>query len=202
MPRLILASASPRRAELLRVAGVDFDILVEPVDESVRAGEQPAGHVSRLADAKVRAVMPRAGGRPVLGADTVVVVDDAILGKPVDAEDAGRMLRLLSGRAHEVMTGVSLRRGEDLPRAPEGSAPPIEAQTQVAVTTVEFAPLSDAEIAWYVASGEAFDKAGAYAIQGLASRFVTRIEGSYTNVVGLPIALVYRLCRDAGLLVS
>lgn len=182
---LILASASPRRAELLRAAAIPFEVVVANVDESVLPGEKPRDHVRRLAEAKARAVADRMAGRLVLAADTVVVVDGLILGKPADQADARRMLRLLSGRGHEVMTGVCLDR-----------------RVEVAVTTVEFAPLSDAEIEWYVASGEPADKAGAYAIQGLASRFVTRLEGSYSNVVGLPVTLVYAMCREAGLLVS
>jgi len=197
--RLILASASPRRAELLRAAGIAFDVLAADVDESVLPGEAPEAHVRRLAGAKVDAVRPRAGERPVLGADTVVVVDAEILGKPRDRDDAVRMLRLLSGRTHLVMTGVALSGGADAqgsPPAPERPAP------EVAVTTVEFARLTEGEIDWYVASGEPADKAGAYAVQGLASRFVTRIDGSYSNVVGLPVALVYKLCKRAGLLVS
>ena len=197
--KLILASASPRRAELLRAAGVEFDILVAIVDESVRPGEAPEAHVRRLAENKARAVMPQAGDRSVLAADTVVVVDATILGKPSDSEDARRMLRRLSGRAHEVVTGVALAfRGRG--SSPRETASDVE--TVVAVTTVEFAELSDAEIAWYVASGEPADKAGAYAIQGLASRFVTRIEGSYSNVVGLPVAVVCHMCKRAGLLIS
>jgi septum formation protein len=173
---LILASASPRRAELLRAAGITFEVIVADVDETPRADEQAAGYVQRLAVEKARAVMPRAAGRPVLAADTVVVVDGAILGKPRDDDDARRMLRLLSGRMHTVLTGVAL--GEDV---------------RVASTVVEFVPLSTSEIDWYVASGEPGDKAGAYAIQGLASRFVARIDGSYSNVVGLPVALVYEM---------
>ncbi|MBI4886820.1 MAG: septum formation inhibitor Maf [Acidobacteria bacterium] len=188
--RLILASASPRRAELLRAAGIAFDVMPAGVDEALLPGETPEEHVRRLAGAKARAVAARAGGRPVLAADTVVVVGDQILGKPEGDDDARRMLRLLSGRAHDVLTGVTLVWG-----VPEACL------SEVATTTVEFGPLSEAEIGWYVASGEPADKAGAYAIQGLASRFVTRIEGSYSNVVGLPVALVHKLCTRAGLLV-
>jgi septum formation protein len=191
---LILASASPRRAELLRAAGIEFDVLAADVDESVLPGETPREHVQRLAEAKARAIIPRAAGRLVLAADTVVVVGGVILGKPAGDSDARRMLRMLSGRAHEVMTGVCLA------HEPAGAGPHVI--SEIAVTGVEFAALSDAEIDCYVASVEPADKAGAYAIQGLASRFVTRIDGSYSNVVGLPVALVYRLCREAGLLVS
>jgi len=190
---LILASASPRRAELLRAAGIQFDVLPADIDESVLPGESAEHHVRRLAEAKACAVLPRAGGRPVLSADTVVVVAGEILGKPADDGDARRMLRLLSGRSHEVMTGICLLR-HDGERGKQSS--------EVAVTTVEFASLTDAEINWYVASGEPHDKAGAYAIQGLASRFVTRIDGCYSNVVGLPVAVVYRVCTEAGLLIS
>ena len=208
--RLILASASPRRAELLHAAHIEFDAISADVDESVLPGESPQEHVWRLAEAKARTVLPRADGRPVLAADTVVVVEGAILGKPADAADARRMLRLLSGRLHDVVTGVCLtwvrnRKGERGRGQGEGNmlgAGDHVAISEVAATTVEFAPMSDAEIDWYIASGEHADKAGAYAIQGLASRFVTRIDGSYSNVVGLPIAVVYRLCKLAGLLIS
>ena len=155
--------------------------------------DQPEGYARRVAQLKAEAVIPHAPGRPVLGADTNVIIDNEVLGKPVDAADARRMLGLLSGRAHTVMTAVCLVN----PAAGSGRV-----QTNVARTTVEFAPLSDEEIAWYVASGESADKAGAYAVQGLASRFVTRIDGSYSNVVGLPVAVVYNLCKKAGLLIS
>jgi septum formation protein len=218
--RLILASASPRRAELLRAAGIHFDVLPADVDESVLPGETAEDHVRRLAEAKACAVLPRAGGRPVLSADTVVVVGGAILGKPADDGDARGMLRMLSGRSHEVITGVCLVRGEGgrgkgdrgkgegkattspfpLPASPFPL--PASPFCEVAVTTVEFAPLTDTEIEWYVAAAESRDKAGAYAIQGLASRFVTRIGGSYSNVVGLPVEVVYRMCKRAGLLIS
>lgn len=191
--RLILASASPRRADLLRSAGIDFDVIHADVDESVLPGETPEQHVRRLADAKASAVLARVGARPVLGADTVVVVNGQILGKPRDDGDARRMLGLLSGRQHVVMTGVCLL-SRDAP-AEAGH------YVHVTVTTVEFAALTDAEIDGYVASGEPADKAGAYAVQGLASRFVTRIDGSYSNVVGLPVDVVYRLCKLAGLLI-
>jgi nucleoside triphosphate pyrophosphatase len=207
--RLILASASPRRAELLRAARIQFDAVSANVDESVFPGESPQQHVSRLAEAKARTVLPRADGRPVIAADTVVVVEGTILGKPANAADARGMLRLLSGRSHEVVTGVCLRwgvngKGEEAGRGTRKSEGHRDYAviSEVAVTTVEFAPLDEAEMDWYIASGEPADKAGAYAIQGLASRFVTRIDGSYSNVVGLPIAVVYRLCKLAGLLIS
>ena len=187
---LILASASPRRAELLTAAGIAFEVRPAHIDERVRPGEDARTYASRVAAEKARAVHATADGRPVLAADTVVVVDGQILGKPSDDRDAKRMLRLLSGRAHEVVTAVALI--DD----------PGGAFEQVEVTTVEFTLLSRSEIDWYVATGEPSDKAGAYAIQGLASRFVTRIQGSYSNVVGLPVALVYAMCSRAGILLS
>jgi len=191
MVRLVLASASPRRAELLRAAGIDFDVIAASLDESVLPGERPQAHARRLAQAKALHVVERVGGRnPILAADTIVAIEGQILGKPADEADARRMLRTLSGRTHEVITAVCLASG------------PREPLVEHAVTTVEFAPLSEAEIAWYAVSGEGADKAGAYAIQGLASRFAVRISGSYTNVVGLPVALVYHLCKRAGLLIS
>jgi septum formation protein len=185
VPSFVLASASPRRAELLAAAGFTFTVDVADVDESVHDGEAPATYVRRVADAKAQAVAARHAGRLVLAADTTVVVDGDILGKPADTADARRMLRRLSGRAHEVMTAVTL------------IDPASGLQRALAVTTVHVAPLHEAEIDWYVASGEPLDKAGGYAIQGLASRFVTGIDGSYSNVVGLPIAHVYGLMRAA-----
>jgi septum formation protein len=198
---LILASASPRRAELLTAAGIPFDVRPSDVDERVHPGEEARTYACRVATDKGRAAIVHAGGRPVLAADTVVVVDGQILGKPMDENDARRMLHLLSGRTHEVLTAVALIEdtGGDFPdRAQKTHRVALE----VAVTSVEFAKLSEDEIDWYVASGEPQDKAGAYAIQGLASRFVTRIEGSYSNVVGLPVGLVYAMCTRAGILLS
>ena len=178
----MLASQSPRRSEILRQAGFPFTVRIADVDESVRAGETPAGYVQRLAEAKARAVDASAG-EIILGADTTVVVEGEILAKPEDAEDARRMLRLLSGRRHHVLTGICLRRGD-------------RAMCDCARTAVVFAPMSEREIADYVASGEPMDKAGGYAIQGLASKFVEGIEGDFFNVVGLPVALVYRHLRE------
>jgi septum formation protein len=176
---LVLASRSPRRAELLTAAGIAYEIRVADIDESHRPGESPVEYCARLAREKALAV-PALPDEIVLGADTTVIVDDEIMGKPSDEEDAARMLSVLSGRRHEVITGVCLRRGDML-------------LVETATTAVWFQSLSDAEIGWYISSGEPFDKAGAYGIQGLASRFVDRIDGSWTNVVGLPVALVYRL---------
>jgi septum formation protein len=181
--RLVLASQSPRRAELLERAGFEFDVVSARIDEAPLAGETPRAHVARLAGAKAEAVARQLPARVVLGADTVVVVDNHLLGKPVDDQDAARMLRLLAGRVHEVLTGVVLQYAD---RAVSG----------VDTTRVRFTSLTDETIAWYVATGEPQGKAGAYAIQGAASRFVDWIEGSYTNVVGLPVALVDRLLHE------
>ena len=176
---LVLASRSPRRAELLTAAGIAYEIRVSDIDESHRPGEGPVEYSLRLAREKALAV-EASPTEIVLGADTIVLLDGEIMGKPRDAQDAARMLTALSGRQHEVITGVCLRRGDLL-------------VLESAVTAVWFQPLSDEEIGWYVSSGEPLDKAGAYGIQGLASRFIDRIDGSWTNVVGLPVALVYRM---------
>lgn len=183
--RLVLASASPRRAELLRAAGFAFDTLPVDVDEQVLPGESPESCVRRLASVKSAAAAGRLPGADalILAADTVVVVDGGVLGKPKDDEDARRMLERLAGRHHEVATGVSLRTGR-------------REASSVELTTVFFAPMSTADIEWYVQTKEGRDKAGAYAIQGLASRFVDRIAGSYSNVVGLPVSVVFRLIRE------
>jgi septum formation protein len=219
--RLVLASASPRRAELLRAAGFTFETCAVDIDEAARAGEAPASYVRRLAAEKSarasvavhgsaeitgpgRATGPAKAGHyvrvqektvqeevvgqgevVVLGADTAVVVDGEIVAKPRDNSEAAATLSRLSGRRHEVMTGVSLR---------------VHAYEvgRVETTVVYFSALTPAEIAWYVASGEGLDKAGAYGIQGLASRFIPRIEGSYSNVVGLPLQCVYELLKELG----
>lgn len=175
---LVLASQSPRRAEILRQAGIPFTVRAAPVDETPLDGEKPEAYVQRLAGMKALAV-PSGPNEVILGADTTVVIDGQMLGKPVDAADAARMLTLLSGRRHEVLTGVCIKHG-------------VEVVEDWAVTAVWFLPMTEQEIAAYVASGEPMDKAGAYAIQGLASKFIEKIEGCYFNVVGLPIALVYR----------
>jgi septum formation protein len=186
-PRLILASASPRRAELLASAGFDFTIEPADVDESVRAGEQPAAYVLRVARAKASAVAERCrkSGSPVVAADTTVVADGEILAKPEDDEDAIRMLKRLSGAVHEVLTAVVVV------FAGRESA-------EVVRTRVRLLPLTQEEIRWYVATGEPFGKAGAYGIQGRAARFVDWIEGSWSNVVGLPVATVDRLLKGLG----
>ena len=178
--KLVLASASPRRRELLAQAGFAFDVLTADIPEVRKPGEDPIRFVTRLAREKAEAVAERNKIPPetlVLGADTIVLVDDEVLGKPQDAFDAMRMLRLLSGRTHQVITGVCLMKGRERQRAAE-------------VTFVRFTTLFDEEIEEYIATGEPMDKAGAYAIQGRASRWVPRIHGCYFNVVGLPLALV------------
>lgn len=181
---LILASASPRRAELLRAAGYDFVVRVADVDESVRPGEVPREYVLRVAREKALTV-PRTPDDFVVAADTTVVVDNVILAKPADAADAARMLRVLSGRWHDVLTGVCIVRGQAV-------------DVRVADTRVEFMPMSGDDIDWYVASGEPMDKAGGYGIQGRAARYVRRVDGSYSNVVGLPVALVHEMLMTAG----
>lgn len=207
---LLVASASPRRAEILRTVGWPFETCLVETDESRAPDEDAPAYVKRLARAKAEAAAAQYPQQIVLGADTVVVVDDQILGKPVDEDDAGRMLRLLSGRWHDVLTGVALLRAGDLPgcrreggiagldpRA-DGSAQPESAGLCAVaheVTQVSFAPMTAGEINWYVATGEPMGKAGAYAIQGRAARFIEGIRGDYFNVVGLPVRLLYRLLR-------
>ncbi len=184
---LVLASASPRRQELLRNAGLAFIVRPAHVPEAPRPGEAPLDYAQRLAREKARAVKQHGSDDLVLGADTIVVVDQHILEKPADAADAARMLRLLSGRTHQVTTGVCLI-GNDFED--------VRAET----TEVAFDRLSEHEITFYVAHGEPMDKAGAYAIQGIASRWICRLDGCYFNVVGLPVPLVYRMLRDHGAL--
>lgn len=181
----MLASASPRRARILEALGVAFRVVVSNADESLRDGEAAAEAAVRLARAKAETVAA-AETLPVLGADTLVVCDGRILGKPASAEDAAGMLRLLSGRSHEVVTGVCLvARGV--------------AWSGVARTEVRFATMSADEIAWYVASGEPLDKAGAYHVDGLGALFVERVGGSPSNVEGLPVRLFLELSRQSGL---
>lgn len=181
---LVLASRSPRRAELLAAAGYAFTVRAADIDETPRPAESPRDYVLRVAEEKARAV-EAAASETILAADTSVVLGTVIMGKPNDAADAVRMLGALSGQKHEVITGICLKRGQHVVR-------------DFASTAVWFAPLSEDEIESYVASGEPMDKAGAYGIQGLASRFIERIDGSYSNVVGLPVALVYRRLREFG----
>lgn len=183
---LILASASPRRQELLREAGIAFEVHPAHIPEERQPEEAPLAYVLRLAEQKARAVARRFPDRYVLGADTTVVADEHVLEKPADYADAARMLRLLSGRAHQVITAVSL------------VAPGGRSDTRACTTQVFFRKLSEEEIRRYVASNEPMDKAGAYAIQGGAAGFADRMEGEYSNVVGLPLSLVREMLRMNG----
>jgi septum formation protein len=182
--RLILASASPRRRELLTQAGFAFEVLAADIDESRRAGEAPADYVQRLALEKAQAIHALHPDAVVLGADTTVVLDGDVLNKPVDLADAERMLRSLAGRAHQVHTGIAvvLDGGE---------------RQHVETTTVFFSSVKEADLSHYLASGDSLDKAGAYGIQGYAARWITRIEGDYFNVMGLPIAATVKLLEQA-----
>ena len=185
--RLILASASPRRSELLRNAHTAFEVIPAHVIEELSDGESPVASARRLAREKANAIWEKHRDAYVLGADTIVVLDGAkVLGKPSGKADAEAMLRSLSGRTHEVITGVCLL-------TPAGHEA-MEAE----VTRVTMGEISEEEIRQYVATGEPMDKAGAYAIQGIASRYITRIEGDYSNVVGLPLAAVWKLLRENG----
>jgi septum formation protein len=178
---LVLASQSPRRKEILTQAGIPFTVRTSPVDESALPRENPVDYVLRLAQQKACAV--QAGtDEVVLGADTTVVINGEMLGKPEDAVDARRMLAMLAGRRHEVITGICIKEGSRMIR-------------DWSSTLVWFTPMSELEIEEYVASGEPMDKAGAYAIQGLASKYIEKIEGCYFNVVGLPVSLVHRHLR-------
>ncbi len=188
MTKLVLASGSPRRAEVLADAGFAFEAIAAGVDESRREGEPAEAYVRRLAEVKARAVAARISPPAiVIAADTVVVMDGEVLGKPASAEDAAQMLRRLGGRTHQVLTGLAVL------RIPGGAA-----RVELETTQVTFAPLTEAEIEAYVASGEPLDKAGAYAIQGRGGRFVARVEGCYFNVVGLPLARLYRMLSEMG----
>jgi len=189
---IVLASASPRRQELLKNAGVEFVVKPANIPEVRQKNEAPQTFAERMAREKARAVWTMSKGECILGADTVVIVGatgvspvhpELILGKPVDEQDAARMLRLLSGRKHDVITGVCLigSHFED-----------VRSET----TAVNFSILSDGDIRDYIATGEPMDKAGAYAIQGMASRWISKIEGDYSNVVGLPVALVLQMLRE------
>jgi septum formation protein len=183
---LVLASASPRRRGLLQNAGIAFTIQPSDIAEVPVIGETAKNFAERLAREKALAVFWLNPKDPVLGADTVVVVESEILGKPRDREDAARMLRSLSGRRHQVITGVCLI-GETTP-----------ADVRSATTLVTMSKIEEREIQDYIATGEPLDKAGAYAIQGIASRWVTQIEGDYSNVVGLPVPLVWKMLRQHG----
>jgi len=185
LEHLVLASASPRRAEILRSVNWPFEAVAANIDESARGGEDVSEYVERLACEKAEAVAEGRASGLVLGADTVVAVGGQVLGKPADAEDARRMLRLLGGRWHEVLTGVALVRAETK-----------EVVVSHERTRVRFAAMTDAEIDWYISTNEPTDKAGAYAVQGRAALFIEEIEGDYRNIMGLPVRLVYKLMGE------
>lgn len=186
---LVLASASPRRQDLLRNANISFTVQPADIDESPHPAENPREYAERLAQEKALAVWQTRPHDVVLGADTIVVADENILGKPADAADAARMLRALSDRKHQVITGVCIVWPGKLRKEDR------QLKTASETTLVTVNKLSEEEIQEYISTGEPMDKAGAYAIQGRASRWIPRIEGDYCNVVGLPVALVYRMLR-------
>jgi septum formation protein len=176
LPKLLLASSSPRRSQILEMVGWPFELGPIEVDESVSGGESAREYVSRLAEAKARASAAVHAHRPLLAADTTVVVDGHILAKPTDVEDGKRMLRLLQGRWHALLTETAT-------------------EVDVELTEVRFAPMNEPEIDWYVMTEEPMDKAGAYAIQGKGARFIEGIKGDYFNVMGLPLRLLYEMIR-------
>ncbi len=182
LPKLILASGSPRRSEILTSVGWEFTKHVADIDESEREGESPEDYVVRLAREKAEAVAAHYPDEIVLGADTTVVIDGQIIGKPVDLDDAVRMLTMLAGNWHEVLTGVAVVRDD-------------KTRSSIQRTRVKFAPMTDQEVAFLAKRGDPLDKAGAYAVQAQAALFIEGIEGDYWNVVGLPISLVYQLLK-------
>jgi len=216
LPKLILASGSPRRAEILNFVGWEFEKRVADVDETEFPGEKPEDYVQRLAREKAEKVAENYENALVLGADTIVVIEKQIIGKPKDLDDARRMLRLLSGKRHEVFTGVALMNKSEPSAVTDGLTERIEVSADISAaelqlpaaargseiivglqkTGVKFAELSDEEIEFLVEKGEPLDKAGAYAVQAQAALFIEEIEGDYWNVVGLPVNLVYRLMRE------
>ena len=185
LPRIVLASGSPRRSEILTSVGWEFDKIVADIDETERPSEAADAYVVRLAREKAEAVAAEHPDRIVLGADTTVVVDGAIIGKPVDMADARRMIKLLAGRSHNVLTGVAVVNNG-------------ETQSGLQRTTVKFGPMSEEEIGFLAAEGDPLDKAGGYAVQAQAALFIEEIAGDYWNVVGLPVNLVYRLIMTSG----
>ena len=186
--RFILASSSPRRKELLGSIGAEFDVIPSHIPEERREGETPEEYVARLSREKAHAISEKHPERWIIAADTTVALDDLILEKPIDAEDAKRMLKAIAGKTHVVYTGVTLTRGE-----------PHYADTHVATSEVRMLPLTQRDIDWYVATREPLDKAGAYAAQGVGGLFIDSIHGSFTNVVGLPLALLFQMLRKAGI---
>lgn len=188
MTKFILASASPRRRELLASIGLEFDVLPSHVPEVHQDGEAPEEYVARLSRDKAHALASEHPSRWVIAADTTVLLGDELLEKPVDAEDAKRMLATIAGQTHIVYSGITLENAERDYR-----------DTRVAESEVRMLPLSPRDIEWYVATGEPLDKAGAYAVQGIGSMFIESIHGSYTNVVGLPLATLFQMLRRAGI---
>ena len=186
---LVLASSSPRRAEILTSVGWPFRAIVAGIDETRRSEETPVEYVQRLALEKAQVVASKIESGIVLGADTTVVVEGTLLGQPVDTDDARLMLKLLSGKWHDVLTGVAILSVADSPKV------------DYERTRVRFAEMSEAEIDWYISTGEPKGKAGAYAVQGCAALFIKEIQGDYFNVVGLPIALLYRMLQKIGYLI-
>ena len=186
--RFVLASSSPRRRELLKSIGLEFDVVPSHIPEVRGKGETPEEYVARLSREKARAIAEKHPDRWVIAADTTVVLGDQVLEKPVDDADAKRMLSAISGDTHVVFTGVTLRRIE-----------PVYADTHVTMTEVRMLPMTPHDIDWYVATGEPRDKAGAYAAQGLGGMFIDSIHGSFTNVVGLPLASLFQMLRKAGI---
>jgi septum formation protein len=186
--KFILASASPRRRELLASIGLEFDVLPSSIPEVRGAGESPEEYVARLSREKAAAIAARHADRWVIAADTTVLLGEELLEKPADDADARRMLATIAGKTHIVYTGVTLQ------NAASGHH-----DTRVAESEVRMLPLTEREIAWYVATGEPLDKAGAYAVQGIGAMFIDSVHGSYTNVVGLPLALLYQMLKRAGI---
>jgi septum formation protein len=186
--KFILASASPRRRELLASIGLDFDVIPSHVPEVHQEGEAPEEYVARLSRDKARALAVQYPAQWVIAADTTVLLGEQLLEKPVDKNDAARMLGTIAGKTHIVYTGVTLEQAETAYR-----------DTRVAESEVRMLPLSPREIEWYVATGEPLDKAGAYAVQGIGAMFIDSIHGSYTNVVGLPLATLFQMMRKAGI---
>lgn len=211
LPKLILASASPRRAQILEAVGWEFEKHAADIDETELPREKPADYVQRLAVEKAVAIVEKYKNRLVLGADTIVVIEDKIIGKPKDLADARKMLRLLSGNWHEVLTGVAIvssqlsvassQKDSDAAMSePSAVADGLNLKFVVGIqrTRVKFAELSDAEIEFLIERGEPLDKAGAYAVQAQAALFIEQIKGDYWNVVGLPVNLVYELVSRSG----
>jgi len=186
--KFILASASPRRRELLASIGLGFDVIPSSIPEVRGAGESPEEYVARLSREKAAAVAAKHAERWVIAADTTVLLGEELLEKPADDTDARRMLATIAGKTHIVYTGVTLQ------NAASGHH-----DTRVAESEVRMLPLTEREIAWYVATGEPLDKAGAYAVQGIGAMFIDSVHGSYTNVVGLPLALLYQMLKRAGM---